>query len=209
MIYETDKIRVEEKLKEEKNKNDRKIKQLTNEYDEKIREITEEAQNEYYNLEEEYKALEQRSLTYESEAENEINLLSHKCETLDKNNRDLKDSCDLNIINNKKALDLLQSKLDKERIENQEKIESQQKEINNLEKEILLLKSNIERLEGVINDKEDYVIKLRAEIEEEKKELQLKLDEYNKKYQEGTDKFLQEKMDIGKDNAVLRQQVSL
>jgi hypothetical protein len=208
MIYETDKIRVDEKLKEEKNKNDRKIKQLTNEYDEKIREMNDEGQNEYYNLEEEYKALEQRSLTYESQAENEINLLSHKCETLEKNVKDFKETQDLTIINHKKAVDLLQSKLDKERKDNNEKIESQQKEINNLEKEILLLKSNIERLEGVIKDKEEYVLKLRAEIEEEKKELQSKLDEYNKKYQEGTDKFLQEKMDIGKDNAVLRQQVS-
>ena len=168
----------------------------------------EEGQNDYYNLEEEYKALEQRSLTYESQAENEINLLSHKCETLEKNVKDSKETQDLTIINHKKALDLLQLKLDKERIDNSEKIESQQKEINNLEKEILLLKSNIERLEGIIKDKEEYVLNLRGEIEEEKKELQSRLDEYNRKYQEGTDKFLQEKMDIGKDNAVLRQQVS-
>ena len=124
MIYETEKIRLEEKLKEEKNKAERKIKQITEEYEEKLRETTEELQQEYMNLEEEYKSLEQRSLNYETQAENEINILNHKCETLDKANKELKETIQNANITSKKEFDLLVEKTEKERRDLIDKIEA-------------------------------------------------------------------------------------
>lgn len=208
MIYETEKIRIEDKLKEEKTKNDRKLRQITNEYEEKIRELTDEAQNEYIALEEEFKALEQRSLNYESQAENEINLLSHKCETLEKNNKELKDSFNSAVANAQKAAELATEKLEKERKELSERIEILNSDLNSREKETLMLKSEKERLEGNIKDKDEYIFKLRQEVEDEKKDLQQRIEEYNKRYHEGNDKFLQEKMEFTKEVAVLKQQVS-
>ena len=207
MIYETEKIRLEEKLKEEKNKSDKKLKQNTNDYEEKIREIQEEAANEYAALEEEYKILEQNNNNYISQAENEINLLTHKVETLEKNNKDLKDQMTQAQIAAKQANDLINEKYEKERKEMHEKLEIITSEFNTKEKEILLLKSDKERLEGTLKDKEEYISQLRKELEEDKKELNAKLEEYNRKYHEGHDKFLTEKMEFTKEVAILKQQI--
>ena len=207
MIFETEKLRLEEKLKEEKNKLDRKIKQLTSEYEDKIKESTEELQNEYYNLEEEYKALEQRSLNYESQAENEINLLTHKCETFEKSNKEMKDNLANITINSKKELDQLLEKYEKDRKELNDKIESLNNLINSKDKEIILIKSEKERYEAIIKEKDEYVFKLRADVEEEKKELNQRIEEFNRKYHEGHDKFLTDKLEFAKEVAVLNQQL--
>lgn len=209
MIYETEKIRLEDKFKEEKSKNEKKLKSLTNEYEEKIKELTDEAQNEYYNLEEEYKALEQRSLNYESQAENEINILKNKCDNLDKNLKELKENFNSAVSNAQKSAEIALEKYEKERKELNDKLEFVNSDNNNKDKEIVLLMADKDRYASMLKEKDEYVNKLRSEIEEEKKELTLRIEEYNKKYQEGHDKFLTEKLEFTKDIAVLKQQVIL
>ena len=207
MIYETEKIRLEDKLKEEKSKADKKIKQLTNDYEDKLRELQEETSNEYAALEEEYKLLEQNNNNYISQAENEINLLTHKVETLEKNNKEMKEQMIQAQLAAKQANDLINEKYEKERKEILEKLESMTSEFNSKDKEILLLRSDKERLEGTIKDKDEHIAQLRKDLEDEKKDLNAKIDEYNRKYNEGHDRFLTEKMEFTKEVAILKQQI--
>lgn len=207
LIFETEKIRLEEKLKEEKLKYEKKYKGMMNEFEEKLKESTEELHNEYLALEEEYKSLEQRSLNYESQAENEINLLNHKCETLEKSYKDTKEQFEQLQFNSKKELQIISDKIEKERKELIEKFDNLNIENNNKEKQILISKIEIERLGNSLKDKEDYINKLRQELEDEKKEFHNKMEESSKKYNIYHDNFLIEKLDLTKEIAVLNQQL--
>lgn len=208
MMYETEKIRMEDRMKDERNKTDKKIKLLIAEYEEKLKEVTEESHNEYFALEEEFKNYEQRMTNYESQAENEINLLNHKVDALEKGNADLKERLAAISSTSQKSLESINEKFEKERKELNERIELLQSDQNSKDKEIVLLKSDKDRLEGVIREKDEYIIKVKSESEDEKKDLNARVEEYNRRYQEGHDKFLTEKLEFTKEIAVLKQQVN-
>ena len=206
MIFETEKLRMEEKIKEEKNKADKKLKQQALENENKINELIEEHQNDRMEFEEQYKQLEEHNAELNEKLEN-IQSLYSKIESLEKSNKELKDNYNLAIANAAKANELAAEKFDKERKEFLDKIEGINSQLSAKDRENLMLVNEKEKYINVIKDKDVYVNNLRLEVEEEKKELQLKIEEYNNKYHEAHDKFLQEKMELSKDNAVLRQQV--
>lgn len=206
MIFETEKLRMEEKIKEEKNKAEKKLKQQALENDNKINELIEEHQNDRMEFEEQYKQLEEHNAELNEKLEN-IQSLYSKIESLEKSNKELKDNYNLAIANAAKANELAAEKFEKERKEFLDKIEGINSQLSAKDRENLMLVNEKEKYINVIKEKDVYVNNLRVEVEEEKKELQLKIEEYNNKYHEAHDKFLQEKMELSKDNAVIRQQV--
>lgn len=206
MIFETEKLRMEEKIKEEKNKAEKKLKQQALENENKINELIEEHQNDRMEFEEQYKQLEEHNAELNEKLEN-IQSLYSKIESLEKSNKELKDNYNLAIANAAKANELAAEKFEKERKEFLDKIEGINSQLSAKDRENLMLVNEKEKYINVIKEKDVYVNNLRVEVEEEKKELQLKIEEYNNKYHEAHDKFLQEKMELSKDNAVIRQQV--
>ena len=74
-----------------------------------------------------------------------------------------------------------------------DKIEILNSLINSKDKEIILIRSEKERYEVIIKEKDEYVFKLRADVEDEKKELNQRIEEFNRRYHEGHDKFLTDK----------------
>jgi hypothetical protein len=206
MIFETEKLRMEEKIKEEKNKAEKKLKQQALENENKINELIEEHQNDRMEFEEQYKQLEEHNAELNEKLEN-IQSLYSKIESLEKSNKELKDNYNLAIANAAKANELAAEKFDKERKEFLDKIEGINSQLSAKDRENLMLVNEKEKYINVIKEKDVYVNNLRLEVEEENKELQLKIEQYNNKYHEAHDKFLQEKMELSKDNAVIRQQV--
>ena len=82
-LFETEKIRFEEKLKDERNKTEKKLKNLTDEYESKLKEQETELKEEIENLNNDLQAEINNHNEYVSHAEHEIGLLQQKIETLD------------------------------------------------------------------------------------------------------------------------------
>lgn len=206
MIFETEKLRMEEKIKEEKNKAEKKLKQQFLENENKINELIEEHQNDRMEFEEQYKQLEEQNAELNEKLEN-INTLYSKIDSLEKSNKELKENYNLALANAAKATELAAEKFEKDKREMLDKIDAINSQLISKDRENLMLLNEKEKYLNIIKEKDVYVNNLRLEVEEEKKDLQLKIEEYNKKYHEAHDKFLQEKMELTKDNAVIRQQV--
>jgi chromosome segregation ATPase len=86
-------------------------------------------------------------------------------------------------------------------------LDNLQNERNSQDKELALLRSDIDRLNSLLSEKEEYINKLRGDYDEDKKEMNQKIEEYNSKYQFNSDKYLTEKLEFTKEIAVLKQQV--
>ena len=90
-MFENEKSRLEEKIKEEKAKYEKKLKYSQDEYDCKIKEIEKEFKSEIENLKDDYEELEETHKNYIMDAENEIRILNQKFFNLENSLKENKD----------------------------------------------------------------------------------------------------------------------
>lgn len=181
-LFETEKIRFEEKLKEEKHKNEKKNKFIIDDYEQKIKETETELRDEIENLQNERDDLENLHNEYVSGIENEMGILNTKIETLENSLKESKEAYAhvQSQLNNQ--IDQINENYNKERKEFLIRIEALIQDNNNKEKENVSLTVKRDQLEKLVQEKENNFLFLKKEYEEEKKDILAKLEEYKKLY---------------------------
>ena len=180
-IYESEKNLFEEKLREEKSKTERKIKALTDEYEKKLSQQETELREEIENLSEDYQLEVENHKNYASQAEHEVGLLQQKIETLENYLSDSKETLSNNQIQSRQILEKEIDNFKKDRNEFLLKIEVLNNENNNKDKEITSTKMKKDQLEYLLSEKENLLILIKKEYDEEKKDLQTKIENIKSK----------------------------
>jgi len=206
-LFETEKIRFEDKLKDEKLKNEKKIKSLKEEYETRIREVESELKDEIDNINNDYNELENTHQTYIANAEHEIATLNQQREALEAYLREAKELINKTQMQSNQNIDQLTENFNKEKKELITKIDALTIESNNRDKEISQLQLKRDQLERTIQDKDSLANQIRKEYEEERKDIQRKLDSYKQKYQESNDEFMMKKLEFTRESALLKQQI--
>lgn len=180
-LFESEKIRFEERLKEEKSKNEKKIRFTIEEYEGKIKEIENDLREELDNLQNDYSDLECNHQNYISNAEHEIDLLNQKIEALEGYLRESREA--FNNMQNQSSynIDQINENFSKERKEFVYKLETLTTDNNNKEKELTSLHLKRDQLDKIISEKDAYTNQMKKEHEEEKKDILAKLDHFKEK----------------------------
>jgi len=206
-LFETEKIRFEEKLKDEKSKNEKKTKVLKEEYESKVRDIETELKEEIENYQNDYNDLENTHQTYIANAEHEIATLNQQREALESYLREAKEVMNKQQQQSSTSIEQITEGFNKERKDFFTKIETISVENANKDKEISQLQLKRDQLERTIVDKDNLANQIRKESEEERKDIQSKLDGYKQKYQESNDDFMVKKLEFTRESALLKQQI--
>jgi hypothetical protein len=181
-LFETEKIRFEERMKEEKHKNEKKNKFLNEDFDQKLKDLESELKEEIESLQIERDDLEHLHNDYVSGIENEMGVLNSKIEGLENALRESKDTYALSKNQYNNEIDKLNLNFNNERNILFSKIENLSYDNNNKEKMNVSLIVKRDQLEKMIEEKEGNYLNLKKEYEEEKKEIIDKLEEYKKMY---------------------------
>ncbi len=181
-LFETEKIRFEDRLKDEKHKNDRKYKNLIDDYEQKLRDLENELKDENEILQSEKDEIEMKHNDYIQSAEAEISSLKNRIDNYEVNLKEKQE-----LYNNLQSqlnsqLDQLNENYTKERKDLLNKIETLVVDYNNKEKENVSLTVKRDQLEKLVNEKENNYMNLKREYEDEKKDMIAKLEEYKKLY---------------------------
>ena len=175
-LFETEKIRFEEKLKEERSKSEKKLKNNTEEYETKVQDLERELKEEIENLNNDLQAEINNHNDYVSHAEHEIGLLRQKIETLEHFLNEAREALNNVQTQSSQQLEKEAENYKKDKIEFQTKIDTLTLENNNKDKEITSLKTKKEQLETLIVEKEAALLNLKKELEEDKKDLMTKME---------------------------------
>jgi chromosome segregation ATPase len=206
-LFETEKIRFEEKLKEERYKSEKKLKNNTEEYESKLQELERELKEEIENLNNDLQAEINNHNDYVSHAEHEIGLLRQKIETLEHFLNEAREALNAVQTQSSQQLEKEAENYKKDKIEYQTKIDTLTLENNNKDKEITSLKTKKEQLETLIVEKEAALLNLKKELEEDKRDLMTKMENYKTKFTESNDDFMLKKLEFIRESALLKQQV--
>ncbi len=179
-LFETEKIRFEDRFKDEKHKNDRKYKHLIDDYEQKLRDIENELKDENEILQSEKEEVEMKHNDYIQSAEAEISMLKNR---IDNNESALRDKQEaFNVLQSQlnAQIEQLSENYGKERKELLNKLESLVVDYNNKERENVSLTVKREQLEKLVAEKENNYLNLKKEYEDEKRDLMAKVDQYKK-----------------------------
>ncbi len=206
-IFESEKIRFEEKLKEEKAKYEKKMKYNGDEWESKMREIESDLRDELEQLQMDYNDLETTHQQYIQNSEHEIGILGQRNETLEAYLKDTREALNQLQIQSAQNLEQASENFNRERKEYMNKIEQLTLDYNNKEKEITSLQLKRDQLDAVIADKDNTINSMRKEFDEERKELNNKIEHFKQKYQESNDEYMLKKLESTREIALLKQQI--
>lgn len=177
-LFETEKIRFEDRLKDEKHRNDRKFKNLIDDYEQKLREMENELKEENEILQSEKDEIESKHNDYIQSAETEISMLKNRIESSENALREKQEG--YNTLQNQLNLqiDQLSESYGKERKDLLNKIETLVVDNNGKEKENVSLTVKRDQLEKLVKEKENNYLTVKKEYEEEKRDLMAKIEEY-------------------------------
>lgn len=179
-LFETEKIRFEDRLKDEKHKNERKLKNLIDDYETKLREIENELKEENEILQSEKDEIEMKHNNYIQNVEGEISTLKNR---IDGNESALREKHEAfstmqNQLN--AQIEQISESYSKERKELLGKLESLVADNNCKEKENVSLSVKRDQLEKLVAEKESNYLSLKKDYEDEKKDMMAKIEEYKK-----------------------------
>ncbi len=175
-LFEQEKVLFDEKLRDDKLKNEKKMKALIEEYENKLHQQEAELKEEIENLNEDLQTETASHNNFVTQAEHEIGLLQQKNETLEQYLNETKDALNQNQIQSRQILEREMDNYKKDRNEFLNKIEALNIENNNKEKELTSFKMKKDQLEYLLQEKENYVSMIKKEFDDEKKELQNKIE---------------------------------
>ena len=181
VMFESEKINFEEKLKEEKKKNERKIKNLTEDYESKIQEMENEMNEEIDMFNNDLQEKDNYHETYCRQVEHEINTLNQRIDMLESN---LKEAKELNLTLQNNHATLLEQQLEnhnKERKELADRIEKMNQEFGSKENELTTLRLKRDQNEKLLSEKDKILLQSRTDHDEERKDLEKKIENYKVK----------------------------
>ena len=180
-LFETEKIRFEEKLKDERNKTEKKLKNLTEEYESKLREQETELKEEIENLSNDLQAEVNNHHDYVSHAEHEIGLLQQKIETLEHFLNEAREALNKVQTQSTQQMEKDSENYKRDKTEFQLKIETLTLENNTKDKEITSLRMKKDQLDSLVLEKEAQISSMKKEYDDDKKDIMLKMDNYKQK----------------------------
>lgn len=180
-LYESERIRFEKKIIDDKERSDRKNNQIIEEYEIKIIEITNNFEEETRNLKEELKETETQIQDIIQKYDHELNLRQKSFENMETSLNDTKEDLAREKENSKQEIEKLQKQWYQERGGLLEKIETIVKELNNKENELANAQQRINQLMKGNEGRDDALENLKSEFAKEREELNNKLDETKKK----------------------------
>jgi len=203
-LYQLEKIRFEEKIRDEKMKFEMKIKNINEENENRIRETEKEYQTEIEELKDEIIQIEQDSQSYIYNAEYEMNLARQTIMNLETQVREERANAEnLEKGKNQETTTKMESiKNEKEELQN--KLDGIRYKYEN---EINSLKLKIETLEKNLLHTEQYLIAERKKFEDNLKDITNKHDLYKSKQQEFIDDLSIKKLELIRETALLKQQI--
>ena len=123
-IFETEKTRLEEKLKEEKSKYEKNLQNLIDDYENKLKDTEGELKEENENLQNELNEINSVHVNYVNNSEHEIEMLKQTILQNENKLKETKDTLSSEAEKNKQALETLTESFNKERNELQMKIDT-------------------------------------------------------------------------------------
>lgn len=181
ILFESEKIRFDEKTKEEKIKTDKKIRNLIEDHEVKIRELENELREEIEILHNERDNLDEIHRNYITNSENEIGNLISKIENLELCLKESKDNYESLNKNLNSQIESLNENFNKERTDLLSKLELLNNDNNLKEKEITSLLIKKDQYEKIIKEKEISYLQIKKEFDEEKNDILFKLESYKQK----------------------------
>ena len=206
-LFESEKLRLEEKLKEEKNKSQKKIQSLTEEYESRLKDQEVEYKEENENLQNELSDLNQAHETFVQNAEHDFQLMTQKIQNTEKALKEARDMLNSESSKNKLSLDSLNDQINKERKELQIKLDNTMNDLNIKVKEYTALISKKEQLEKIIYDKDNLINQIKDEYIKDKDEINNKYEELKKKFTELNDIHMMKNLEYTRDCALFKQQI--
>lgn len=180
-MFENEKNRLEEKIKEEKSKYEKKLKYTQDDYENKIKETEKELKNEIENLKDYYEELEETHKNYIMDAENEIRILNQKMTSLENSLKENKDTLSTFQSQYNTNLDKKTESFNNERKDLLKKIESFTNENNQKDQELTGLRFKAEQMEKQIFELNQILKKEKDASEDTKSDLIEKYENMKKK----------------------------
>lgn len=177
LYYETERERLEKRGIEEKERYDRRLAQAIDEYEAKIKEDQGIYEEEIDTLREEIKVLNEEREKIEKKHEHDLFLKQQSIETLEKYLNEAKENLLLSQESSSKSLEQHLVGFAGERKSLVEKNEALMNEIAKKDKEIMAISQIKEALETNLENKEAGFETFRREKEEERKNLEKKVEE--------------------------------
>ena len=206
-LFEIEKLRLEDKYKDEKVKYEKKLKYMTEENETRMKEIEKEYKEELEEVNAEFLKIYNNHQNYVLNSEYEKNILNQKIETLENALKESKES--ILIIQNKfnQASEFNVEAFKLERKELAKKFDELRNECNIKEKELTSINSKKEALEKNLYENEQTYNKERKELEDDIKEMICKHENYKSKQQEIIDELMIKKLEFTRETALLKQQI--
>jgi chromosome segregation ATPase len=206
-FYDQEKMRLEQRLIDEKERAEKKYGLMCEEYEDRIRQEVEALEEEINNLNEDMSEMHATHTEDIAKLRHQNALDSQKIETLEKYLKETRDNLDSMQKSHTNAMEQQLESFKRERNNLLEKVEKLASDLSIREREFTSLTYEKEKLDTIFQSKLREIDELRAQFSKEKSILMDKLDSAKEMYQKVGDEFTQKKSDFKREIALKNQQV--
>jgi hypothetical protein len=205
--YEQEKVRLEQRLIDEKSRTDRRYTIMTEEYEAKLREESENHEDELANLQEDFREIEAQNIQEITSLEQQASLNAQKLESQEQHIIELKESLRTLAETHSASVEQQLEGFSKERRSFLEKLEQTRAEVSLKERELSVLVNQKETLERERDSREKELEELKTLHTKDKTMLLERLEDTKSKNQKLGDAIAQKSSEFKRELALANQHI--